>query len=587
MDRVTKYAESVVGKHIDRKVGKSEILCCKRHLRDLERAGTREFPFILDQKKVNHIIDFAETLTLAEGDDPRLLTLYGFQDFIFGSWNGWVHKDTGRRRFRTSFEEVARQNGKSIGNAVPALYYGNFAGYQYPQVYTTATKELQARIVLKECIKFINADIELSGTKTKQGLFTVKEYSSKIDCNLTNGEIRALGRDTESIDGFRPYFGSVDEYHKHKTNQMYKLLVDGDKKMLECLVSVITTAGFDLNCPCKELYDYCLNVLAGVVDDETQFIYIAELDKEDLVGDGIWNEDNWQKPNPLWTPATLDNMRSDAIKARQMGGEELRNFMTKSLNIWVQLSDTEYIPPEQWAECATDMTLEDMRGRECYLGLDLSSGGDLTSGGLDFPLDIKGEKKYFVESHSFMPEKRLAEHIKTDHAPYDMWVREKLITLTQTLGGVKTDYKYIIAYYKKLIANYDLKLLGIAYDPHNADAFLSDLEEFGVDCTMIVQSARSLNDATVDFRLSVEGKNVLYDKRNKLLTWSMVNAQTTSNSFGEIKIDKDLTVKRIDPCDAVIDAHKLALAGKDTTKIDINEYLNSGTLDRLWGLNGG
>jgi phage terminase large subunit-like protein len=584
MDRVTKYAASVVNGKIDRMVGKTEILCCKRHLRDIERAGTPEFPYILSQEKVNHIIDFAETLTLAEGDEPRPLRLYGFQDFVFGSWNGWVHKDTGRRRFRTSYMRVARQNGKSIGNAVPALYYGNFAGYQYPQIYTTATKELQARIVLKECIKFINSDKELSGTKTRQGLFTIKEYASKIDCNLTHGEIRALGRDTESIDGFRPYFGSVDEYHKHKTNQMYKLLVDGDRDMAECLVSVITTAGFDLNCPCKELDDYCHNVLAGVVDDETQFIYIAELDKEDLVGDGIWNEDNWSKANPLWSELMLRNMRADAIKARQMGGEELRNFMTKSLNIWVQLTDHEYIPPEQWAECATDMTLEDMRGRECYLGLDLSSGGDLTSGALDFPMDIKGEKMFFVDSHSFMPEKRLAEHIKTDHAPYDMWVKEGLITLTQTLGGIKTDYKYIIAYYKKLIADFDLKLMGVAYDPHNADAFLSDLEEFGVDCTSITQSARSLNDATVDFKLLVEGKQVLYDKRNKLLTWSFVNAQTTSNSFGEIKIDKDLTVKRIDPCDAVIDAHKLALAGQSSKQIDVNDYLNDGTLDRLWGV---
>lgn len=586
MDRVTQHAEAVVGGHLDRAVGKTEIACCQRHLRDLERAGTQEFPFVLDENKAHDIIDFSETLTLAEGDEPRPLLLYGFQAFIFGSWNGWVHKDTKRRRFRTSYERVARQNGKSIGNAVPALYYGNFAGYQYPQIYTTATKELQAKIVLQECIKFLNSDKELSGTKTKKGLFTIKEYASKIDCNLTNGVIRALGRDTESIDGFRPYFASVDEYHKHKTNQMYKLLTDGTKKLLECLVSVITTAGFDLNSPCKALDDYCHNIL-NLYDsfhDETQFVYICELDKEDLIGDGIWNEENWGKANPLWTPETLINLRADAIKAREMGGEELRNFMTKSLNIWVQLSDREYIPPEQWAECATDMTLEDMRGRECYLGFDLSSGGDLTSGALDFPLDIKGEKKYFVDSHSFMPEKRLAEHIKTDTAPYDMWVREELITLTQTLGGVRTDYKYIIAYYKKLIADYDLKLLGIGYDPHNADAFLSDLEDFGVDCVSITQSARSLNDATIDFKLLVEGKNVLYDKRNGLLTWSMTSAQTTSNSFGEVKIDKDLTVKRIDPCDAVIDAHKLALAGVNAAKVDVNEYLEDGTLDRLWGL---
>jgi len=361
LDRPTKFAESVVNGTADRPVGKAEILSCKRHLQDLERQGTTEFPYIWNESKAQDIIDFAETLTLAEGEEPLPLRLYPFQDFVFGSWNGWTTLD-GYRRFRTSYEQVARQNGKSLGNAVPSLYYGNFDGYQYPQIYATATKELQAKIVLKECIKFINADEELSGTKTKDGLFTIKDYKSEILCNLTNGLIKALGRDTDSIDGFRPYFGSVDEYHKHKTNQMYKLLVGGTKKLKQCLISVITTAGFNLNSPCKALHDYCIKVLYGLIVDETQFAYICELDKEDTEGDGIWNESNWPKASPLWTPETLTSLRGDAIKAREMGGEELRDFMTKGLNIWVQATDDQYIDLGAWKDCESDTTLERYEG---------------------------------------------------------------------------------------------------------------------------------------------------------------------------------------------------------------------------------
>ncbi|MCG5648310.1 phage terminase family protein, partial [Oliverpabstia sp. DFI.9.49] len=66
----------------------------------------------------------------------------------------------------------------------------------------------------------------------------------------------------------------------------------------------------------------------------------------------------------------------------------------------------------------------------------------------------------------------------------------------------------------------------IAYDPHNADAFLSDLEELGWNSIMIVQSAKNLNDATIDFRLEVEAENVQYNRKNKLLTWSVANAKT-------------------------------------------------------------
>jgi phage terminase large subunit-like protein len=574
MDRVTRYAEDIIAGLIP--AGQTQILACKRHITDLERQGTPEFPYIWDPDKAEMLIDFAESLTIAEGEEPLPLCCYPFQDFIFGSWHGW-RTPNGYRRFRTSYIQVARQNGKSIGNAVPTLYYGNFDGYQYPQVYCTATKELQARIVLKECIKFINADPELCGTDYETGLFTVKDYASKINCNISLGEIKALGRDTKSIDGFRPYFASVDEYHLHKDNQMYKLLSDGTKKLKQCLVSVITTAGFDINGPCYELYKYCKNILDGVVDDETQFIFICELDKDD----DIWDENNWIKANPLWTPETLTSLRSDAIKAKQMQGGELRNFMTKSLNIWVKFAEDQYMDMQNWKACESDTTLEDLRGRECYLGLDLSSGGDLTSGVLEFPLYIDGERKYYIHSHSFIPKMRVADHIKTDHVPYDMWILAGLLTVTETLGGVKTDYKYIMTYYRDLIEKYDLKLQGIAYDPHNADAFLSDLDEFGVDCVLIVQSARFLNDATVDFKLEVEAGNVIYDKNNKLLTWSMANAKTVSNSFGEIKIDKDLQQKRIDPIDAVIDAHKLAILNK--LPVDISKYATEEFLDKLWG----
>lgn len=139
----------------------------------------------------------------------------------------------------------------------------------------------------------------------------------------------------------------------------------------------------------------------------------------------------------------------------------------------------------------------------------------------------------------------MAEHIKTDNAPYDIWVRDGLLTVTETLGGIKTDYKYIIAYLKRIVEDYDLIVNVIAYDPHNADAFLSDLEELGWNSIMIVQSAKNLNDATIDFRLEVEAENVQYNRKNKLLTWSVANAKTVSNSFGEIKIDKHLKEKEL------------------------------------------
>ncbi|WP_078382340.1 terminase large subunit [Sutcliffiella halmapala] len=567
MHRVTQYALDVVEGRIT--VGKYERLSAQRHLDDIERSKVAPYVYRFDEEKADIIIDYAETLELVEGDEKEQLALEPFQAFVLGSLHGWVHKETGYRRFRNSYIQLGRQNGKSLKNGILGTFYGNFDGYNYGQIYCTATKQEQAKIVLKEMIKFIRADPDLDE------LFKIKEYNSTIECLITNSIIMALGRDSKSIDGFRPLLGIVDEYHAHKTNQMYKQLEGGTGKLKESLISVITTAGFDLNSPCCQLYEYCIKVLEGVIQNETQFVFIAQLDKED----DIWDPANWIKANPLTckTPEGIRAMEDIARKAKEMGGEELLDFMTKRLNIWVQFSENQYMNMEHWKACKSKRTLEDMRGRICYAGLDLSSGGDLTSLALVFPYVVDGVRKYFVHSHSFIPKNRVVEHMKTDDAPYNIWIREKLLTVTETLGGIKTDYKYIISYLKQIIEEYDLDLQLICYDPHNASAFLYDLEDIGCDTLSIVQSARNLNDATVDFRLEVEAGNVEYDEKNELLTWSVANAKTVSNSFGEIKLDKDLKQKRIDPVDAIIDAWKMAIQ----EELDVNQYVTDEYLEKL------
>ena len=65
------------------------------------------------------------------------------------------------------------------------------------------------------------------------------------------------------------------------------------------------------------------------------------------------------------------------------------NFLTKQLNRWVTTGSGQYINLEKLKECESDLTLEDMKGKDCYLGFDLSKGGDLTSIALVFHLKMK------------------------------------------------------------------------------------------------------------------------------------------------------------------------------------------------------
>lgn len=570
MDRVTEFAKANVKNKKD--FGEDARLAFKRHINDLARSEKNDpnFPYRFDEEKAEDIIELANKLTIAEGEGNEQFTCAGFQEFILGSLFGWVHKETGKRRFTDSYVQVARQQGKSVLNAILGIKCCNFDNYNYGQIYCTATKADQARIVLKEIIKFINADNDL------KELFDIKDYKSEITGKITSTVIRALGRDTHTIDGFRPYLGIVDEYHAHKDNQMYKLLKGGTRKLKQSLISVITTAGFNLNAPCYDLYKYCRRVLRGIDVNERQFIYIAQMDEKD----DIWDPANWIKCCPLTgkDPELVAAMQEDARKAQSMGGAELRDFLTKALNIWVTNAETAFLDLAEWEKCGSERDLSDFAGKQVIVGLDLSSGGDLTSYCLEFPYEDEetGDRKYFLHSHSFMPSHRLQEHMDLeDNAPYVIWQQQGLLTVTTAAGGIKTDYKTILSSLHDIVDKYQLDVMAIGYDPHNASAFLLDLEDFGCDLIEIKQSAISLNDATIDFQLEVKAHNMEYNKGNVLLTRSMNDAIISEpNSFGEIKIDKMLQKNRIDPCDAAICAHKIAM-GADLETVDINDAVGA------------
>lgn len=573
-DRVTAYAAAVVAGDIPG-VGELHRLACSRHLHDIERSleETSAFPYYWDPEEAERVLSYAETLTIAEGDKPRPVQLIPSQVFDIGCTFGWRKVGTGYRRFRRRYKSMARQNGKTFENGILGTYIAGFSGYKHGKLFTVATKKRQARLAWEEMSKFVQVDPDLAE------YFDVKDYKSTIIATETACTIEALSREAGLDDGFRSIFSSIDELHQHKDNKIYKAIYNGTRSLAETLVSMITTRGDQLNSFCKEMDDYAVKVLRGLTTAEDFFIDIYCLDP----GDDIWDEANWIKANPFLCrdPEKMETLRQDAQTARDMGGAELRDFLTKCLNMWVKNTDDQYIDPDAWKACGSSRRLTDLvesGARDCWVGLDLSSGGDLTTLALEFPL---GGGRYYLHSQSFMPRGRLEEHVETDLAPYDLWEQMGLITVTGGSTDFMNDYKFIIATLAELRDRFKLNFLGIGIDPHNAAGIMQDLEAFGCPVVTITQSARSLNDATVAVQLLTKSGALEYDQRNELLTWSMVNAAIVRNSFEEIKVDKKpgAKFKRIDPVDAIIDAHAVMLlntagaAGSVDVESELDRYL--------------
>lgn len=549
--------------------GKKHVWACERFLRDLERIGTPEFPYIWDEQRAGKIVKWFALLKHTKGalaGTPIILTPW--QKFRECQIYGWIHRETGRRRFRKAFTEVARKNAKSQMEAGEALYelgITSSQNHEVNEIYTAGVKREQSKIVFDEC------DLMTKGTLIRS------KFNFKRDCieHLKTGSfIKALSKeDGKSGDGTNPAFLIIDEYHQHPTTDFYDLALGSNTK--EPLLSIITTAGKDLTYPCyTQEYDYCSKLLDPSVDvhNDEYFVDICEADP----GDDIGSEDTWKKANPIrgYFAEGLQKIRGDYEVAKQIP-EKMIAFLTKVLNMWVQAKDNGYMDMAKWKACEVKELPIDVTGRPVYVGFDLSSKIDLTSVAFIIPyqstdLDAQGKPvvKYVMWTHSFIPTAdKLREHIIKDKMPYDAWERLGYLTLTNT---PIVDQNFVMKYILDECEKYNLDIQCLCFDPANASKIMMDLSDQGYTVEEVFQSHKSLNESTQGFREQVFAGNVAYT-HNPLLNYAMSNAVIRTNN-GLIKIDKDATTKRIDPIDATLAAFKLALY-HDFEAENINDYV--------------
>ncbi|MGG3893171.1 terminase large subunit [Geobacillus stearothermophilus] len=534
---------------------------CERFLRDIEREGTDEFPYIFDEEKALRFLKWMTLFKHTKGKlAGQLIEPHPIQIFVFGNIYGWVHKDTGLRRFKKGYWQVARKNAKSQSLACVGSYEAFAFGENMSEVYIGATKTEQSRIVWNE----IKAQIQ--GCDFLKGKYKIAY--GKIEHLKSGSFIAALSKDAgKTGDGLNVQCGIIDEYHAHPTSEIYDVLVSGTGARPQPLMMIITTAGFDLSHPCYSVeYQYVSKLLDpnNPIENDEYFVMINELDKDDDIKD----EKNWEKANPILCSYEEGvNFLRGELKAALDVPEKMRNFLTKNMNIWVDMKDNGYMDMSKWADCGQDFDLTTLEGMECTVGVDLSAKIDLTSVGFEF----KKDGKYIVLSHSFMPEDTLDRKRKTDKVPYDLWVQQGWITTTP---GAVVDYNFIKSYIKQFEQQYNVKIREICADPWNATQFMQDMEAEGYTVVEIRQGIQTLGSATKDFREQVYQGNVIHNN-NPVLTWALSNAVTRQDANENIMLDKSKSTERIDPIAAVLNAHVRAMLKADT--IDINkvteEYL--------------
>lgn len=559
LEEISQYANDCIsGKEISCKKHK---WACQRLLRDVGKMEDPSYPYTWNEEQAGLIVEWFSMLRHSKGvlaGKPILLTPW--QKFRLCQLYGWVRKDTGRRRFKKSFTEVARKNAKSQEEAGVALYEISVTAAKNQETaegYTAGTKREQSRIVFNE------AGLMLRGSPL-QTAFRVTRDS--ITHTLTGSVLKPLSKeDGKTGDGTNPAILICDEYHQHKTTEFYDLGLGANTK--EPLLMIITTAGMDLTFPCYVTeYNYCSKVLDPNTDVENDeyLIDICELDAEDYADiSKLENEELWKKANPIRMtyPEGVEKIRGEYKIAKEQP-EHMTAFLTKMLNIWVQATENGYMDMAKWKDCQVDEIEIDTKGFDVYVGFDMSAKIDLTSVAFVIPFESEEKDedgktiiKYIVYSHSFIPNReKLAERKAKDKVDYDAWERMRFLTVTDS---PIVDQAAVMKYVLKTCEEHGWNIKTLCFDPANASKIMMDLSDEGYDVEEVFQSHKSLNESTQGFREQVFARNILYTY-NPLLNYAMSNA-VVKRSNGLIKIDKDATTKRIDPVDAVLCAYKLAM----------------------------
>lgn len=565
---VSIYAKQVTQGKLRDQCCPYEILACRRHLDDLKRQGTKDFPYVFDTTRADRILRwFGQCVQVRGVFQGKPIEPQPWQVFDQGCLYGWAHKDTGARRFNRTYNKRGRGNVKSTevsckclyhmcGDVIYPPYHPEEALFEWePEVECAAVDRGQAMRVFGDAKKIANASPNIA-----KRLYIPR--ANPVTHRTRGGFMRALSKDTRNKDSGAPSYYEVDEYHAHPTEEIYNIGFNGFGKRPQALLDVITTAGDDAEAkPCYREELYAKRVLEDPsITDDRYFVMIRELPADANPHD----KRLWLLPNPVlrypnkYSAYLLDQIETEYLAAYNSGdADKIRDFLSRRMCQWQASSVNSYLTAQQMelarkAQVSREAFAALTDGLPCNCGFDLGKRIDLSGAGAVFYLP---DGRIAIKVHGFMPENGAVRHEHTDRVPYKAWAAGGYCTLTP---GDVTDNGYVYNWICQGEREHGWKVNEVDYDGHNAtDLAIRICEERNSPdfCAEIAQTCAGQNLAVKGFReLLLQGRLVL--EESPLLIWCLGNAIEIQNNFGDVKLNKKHKddSQRIDPVAAAMNA---------------------------------
>ena len=509
-------------------------LACERHLKDLKRSKEDpDFPWKFDEEKGWRPIRFIEKKCHPTKGSFKHLVMQPWQHFVVGSMFGWINKSTGVRRYRESLIFVARKNGKTELESGLADYMAGFDGENGPNVYFLANSQKQASLLYEGSRTMIQKSPWLSDRFVPN--------RSEIRYPKTGGKILAMSAEKNNKDGENVHFAVFDEIHEYQDYSLINVMRNSRGTRKQPLIVYITTAGYVLDGPLVDMVDQGHDTLDNYEDDinNRTFYYLASLDDKEEVNDPKM----WVKANPNIGLMQLADMITDFQNERRVPAQ-FADWLTKRFNIFSEVDELSYITPEILQKNTRHLDLEELRGRECVGGYDLSDTEDFTSACLEFPLDDGG---VFILEHSWIPHARY----ERDKNPERIrkWEHDGEVTI---IPGDYVDYSYVLNWFNEQAQKYDITI--IRYDPAKAIRLNKELEEAGFETDKVRQGFFTLGGAMQNYKeLLLDGKVVFNEQ--SMFKWYLNNVHLRQDRNDNWLPTKTSQSRKIDGFAAALDAH--------------------------------
>lgn len=582
VDRPTAYARDVVAGKI--LAGRLVVLASRRHLDDLKKGTKRGL--LWDPAEAQLAIDFYEQILRLNGGEHegQPFLLQPWQAFIVGLLFGWKLAATGMRRFRSSFIEIAKGNGKSPLAAGTGLKCMIADGEPRAEVYAAATKRDQALILFRDAIAMVDQSPALASRIDKSGP-KGREYN--LAHHDSSSFFRPIASEENSQSGPRPHCALIDEIHEHRTPTVIDMMHAGKKGRRQALIFEITNSGSDRTSICWQHHHYSAQILDGTVVDDSWFAYVCGLDPcERHLTEGQtqpvegcpdcddWRDETvWIKANPnLGVSIKLQYLRDQVAMAK---GMPLFEGEVRRLNFccWTQVS-TRCIPADRWQACAREINPTTFEGRECCAALDIGATSDFCAFTLVFaeddeesielPIDpakpdgpkrILLRRSYTVIPYFWLPESpvRRDEHTA---ALIESWRRQGHI---RTTPGTLVDYAQVLSDIEELGLRFRFRKLAIDRGFQGNWIGGKLVEIYGAD---IVESfAQGILSMNAPFREMLEliKAGRLHHGNNPVMNWMAGNCAAETKG-GLIKPSKDKSPEKIDGIAALVMALGVELA---------------------------